>query len=73
MPSHQEHDVADGELRNKDEREVPIGAASDPEARAHTRWRCGDCGAVGRLEDELPAACPECGADRAALYYLEDD
>ncbi|KPN29816.1 hypothetical protein SY89_00534 [Halolamina pelagica] len=30
--------------------------------------RCADCGELRNIE-ELPGECPDCGADRTALYY----
>jgi hypothetical protein len=35
-------------------------------------WRCSDCGAVGDIED-VPDACPDCGAPREHLYYWIED
>ncbi|ELZ95217.1 small CPxCG-related zinc finger protein [Haloferax mucosum ATCC BAA-1512] len=35
-------------------------------------WRCSDCGEVGELDD-LPDSCPNCGAQREALYYWTED
>jgi len=61
------------ELRNKEETEIPIGESPDPESRAHAMWRCGECGEMGQLEDELPTECPECGAQREELFYWEED
>ena len=63
----------EGELRNKDETEVPIGEPRDPESQRYSHWRCEDCGEMGELTDELPAECPSCGSPREALYYWEED
>ncbi|WP_336036186.1 DUF7130 family rubredoxin-like protein [Halobacterium yunchengense] len=58
---------------NKNETELPIGEASDAEARAATMWRCGDCGALRDLEAGLPEQCPDCGAPREQLCYRIED
>jgi len=40
---------------------------------AELMWRCWECGEMGQLEEELPAACPSCGAPREDLYYWTED
>ena len=35
-------------------------------------WRCWKCGEVGRIED-IPEACPSCGAPREDIYYWQED
>ncbi|MFB6075308.1 MAG: rubredoxin-like domain-containing protein [Haloarculaceae archaeon] len=39
---------------------------------AELMWRCFECGAMDDL-DELPEACPDCGASRENLYYWIED
>ena len=39
---------------------------------AELLWRCADCGELGDIED-LPDECPNCGADKTALYYWTED
>lgn len=39
---------------------------------AELMWRCADCGELGQIED-LPDECPNCGADKTALYYWTED
>jgi len=46
--------------------------AGDEFGEAELLWRCADCGELGDIE-ELPEACPDCGADRTALYYWTED
>lgn len=36
-------------------------------------WRCLECGAVGRLDHELPERCPSCNTRREDLYYWTED
>ncbi|ELZ14394.1 hypothetical protein NP511_04235 [Natrinema thermotolerans] len=71
-PETDQPSIAD-ELRNKNETELPIGEAREPERRGYTMWRCGSCGEMGRFEDELPEACPDCLAPREELFYWEED
>ncbi|OIB55581.1 DUF7130 family rubredoxin-like protein [Natrialba sp. SSL1] len=40
---------------------------------AHLMWRCLECGEMGDLEQDLPAACPSCGTERENLYYWTED
>lgn len=39
---------------------------------AELLWRCSECGALGEVED-IPDACPDCGAAREYLYYWTED
>ncbi len=39
---------------------------------AELLWRCGQCGAVGNI-DEIPETCPDCGAAREEIYYWTED
>ena len=39
---------------------------------AELLWRCAECGAVGDIED-LPEACPDCGAPAESIYYWTED
>jgi len=36
-------------------------------------WRCTTCGEMAPIEDQLPAACPNCDAPREALMYWTED
>lgn len=45
----------------------------DVTGTAYGLWRCGDCGEIGRLGGQLPAACPDCGAPRETLGYVAED
>jgi rubredoxin len=36
-------------------------------------WRCGDCGEMGKLVDDLPATCPSCDAPKENLFYWTED
>ena len=40
---------------------------------AELMWRCWECGELGRLDSDLPNACPSCGAQREDLYYWTED
>ncbi len=66
-------DLSQDETRNKNETEIPIGEPPDLERRGATMWKCGSCGEMGKLADELPDSCPACGAQREELYYSEED
>ncbi|SFR54185.1 hydrogenase maturation nickel metallochaperone HypA [Halogeometricum limi] len=35
-------------------------------------WRCADCGETGSLA-QFPVYCPDCNADREALFYWLED
>lgn len=52
---------------------APIHDARDISGVAYVMWRCWECGEMGQLEEELPAACPACGAPREDLYYWAED
>ena len=39
---------------------------------AELMWRCGNCGEMGDVE-EMPDACPNCGAEREELFYWTED
>lgn len=58
---------------NKNETEIPIGDAPAAEARDESMWRCGDCGAMRALGDDLPEECPDCGARKERLFYWAED
>ena len=47
--------------------------AGGEHARAELTWGCYHCGEIRRLEDGLPAECPNCGAPREELYYRQED
>lgn len=66
-------DNPESELTNKNETELPIGDPQEPARRESVMWRCSECGEMGRLDDELPEACPACGAEREELYRWEED
>lgn len=36
-------------------------------------WRCRSCGAIGPIEENFPASCPDCHAPREELYYHIED
>ncbi len=40
---------------------------------AELMWRCWECGEMDEIDDDLPDACPNCGADREELYYWTED
>ncbi len=63
----------DSKPANKEETELPIGEPTEPDERPHHFWRCSNCGETGRLADELPATCPNCGGPKEELYYREED
>ncbi|WP_339104434.1 rubredoxin-like domain-containing protein [Haloterrigena salinisoli] len=73
MRPENDHPSVASELRNKNETEVPIGEAREPESRGSAMWRCRTCGEMGRLEDDLPETCPGCVAPREELYYWVED
>jgi rubrerythrin len=50
--------------------EVRSGAAPVGDA---AMWRCWECGEMGKIDGDLPAACPDCGASREELYYWVED
>lgn len=39
---------------------------------AELLWRCSECGAVGDIA-EIPETCPDCGAEKEALFYWIED
>jgi hypothetical protein len=39
---------------------------------AELMWRCWECGAMGSI-DEIPEACPDCGAPSEDIYYWTED
>lgn len=39
---------------------------------AELMWECGVCGEMGDI-DELPGACPNCGAERTEVFYVIED
>jgi len=40
---------------------------------AELMWRCLNCGEMGDLGEDIPAACPNCGAAREELMYWTED
>jgi len=40
---------------------------------AELMWRCLTCGEMGDLGEEIPPACPNCGAAREELMYWTED
>jgi rubrerythrin len=73
MGSENPDSAADGGQAPIEETERPIGAPHEPAGEEYHLWRCSNCGEMGQLQDQLPAACPECGASREDLYYWEED
>lgn len=51
----------------------PITHIRDITGTAYVMWRCWECGEMGRIEEQLPSACPSCGAPREDLYYWAED
>jgi rubrerythrin len=41
--------------------------------QAELMWRCWECGEMDDLDDDLPEACPSCGAPKEDLYYWTED
>lgn len=40
---------------------------------AELLWRCTECGELGRIEEGVPEACPDCGgAKESLMYWIED-
>ncbi|WP_396612044.1 hypothetical protein ACH9L7_01820 [Haloferax sp. S1W] len=39
---------------------------------AHLAWVCDECGAAGPLT-AFPSSCPDCDAEREALFYYTED
>lgn len=52
---------------------TPVTEARGLTGRDYIMWRCWECGEMGKIENSLPAACPECGAPREELYYWAED
>jgi len=52
---------------------LDLTSARDVVGTAYVMWRCWECGEMGRIEGDLPAACPSCGAAREELYYWAED
>ena len=50
-----------------------LGEARDITGKDYVMWRCWECGEMGRIEGELPEACPDCAAPREDLYYWAED
>lgn len=40
---------------------------------AELMWRCSNCGEMGKLDDDIPDTCPNCGAPKEDLYYWTED
>ena len=82
---YDEHGTALGEVRGLTDDGFAVSTREGIEAlsieheraghafgEAELLWRCDDCGELGDI-DELPEACPSCGADKTALYYWTED
>ncbi|MFC7203190.1 hypothetical protein ACFQJC_06665 [Haloferax namakaokahaiae] len=41
--------------------------------RAELMWRCMTCGAMRKLEGDLPDSCPDCQAPKEELMYWTED
>jgi len=52
---------------------LTLESARDLFGKAYVMWRCWDCGEMGKLEGDLPASCPSCGAPKEELYYWAED
>ncbi|WP_277554466.1 DUF7130 family rubredoxin-like protein [Halobaculum limi] len=52
---------------------VTLDEARDIFGKAYVMWRCWECGAMGQIEGDLPANCPDCDAPREELYYWAED
>lgn len=52
---------------------VPLSNARDVFGKAYVMWRCWECGEMGKIEGNLPDACPACDAPREELYYWAED
>ena len=53
--------------------EKTLGEARDITGTDYVMWRCWECGELGKIRDELPENCPDCGAPREDLYYWAED
>lgn len=40
---------------------------------AELMWRCWECGEMGDIEEDIPEACPTCGAPKEDIYYWTED
>jgi|SRR6056297_1714068 len=40
---------------------------------AELMWRCWECGEMGRIDGDLPEACPGCGTSKEDIYYWTED
>ena len=40
---------------------------------AELMWRCWECGEMGELDEDIPEACPSCGAPKEDIYYWTED
>lgn len=40
---------------------------------AELMWRCLNCGEMGDIGQDLPEACPSCGAAKEEIYYWTED
>ena len=82
---YDEHNNALGEIRGLEDDGFVVTTREGIEAlsieheraghefgEAELLWRCADCGELGDIED-LPDECPNCGADKTALYYWTED
>lgn len=36
-------------------------------------WRCDECGEMDELDDGMPESCPNCGAPREAIIFVQED
>ena len=40
---------------------------------AELMWRCMECGEMGKIENDLPEECPNCGTEKENLMYWTED
>lgn len=57
------------DLRTADEEQQP----GQEFGEGYLMWRCDDCGEMGELDDGMPEECPNCGAEKEAIYEWRED